>query len=95
MSRQRGGIPLNPENLDAERGRLFIPTGGVASSTFTAHKTRHQDGGADEISVTGLSGLLADDQHVLDAEVLKALGFVVCYEDTVVCHENNIVHNEV
>jgi len=34
-----------------------------------AHKTRHQDGGADEISVTGLSGLLADDQHVLDAEV--------------------------
>lgn len=33
------------------------------------HKTRHQDGGADEIIVTGLSGLLADDQHVLDAEV--------------------------
>jgi hypothetical protein len=34
-----------------------------------AHKARHQDGGADEISVTGLSGLLADDQHVLDSEV--------------------------
>ena len=34
-----------------------------------AHKTRHQDAGADEISVTGLSGLLADDQHVLDSEV--------------------------
>jgi hypothetical protein len=34
-----------------------------------AHKLRHQDGGADELSVTGLSGLLADDQHVLDAEV--------------------------
>lgn len=34
-----------------------------------AHKTRHQDGGADEISVTDLSGLLADDQHVLDSEV--------------------------
>ena len=34
-----------------------------------AHKVRHQDAGADEISVTGLSGLLADDQHVLDAEV--------------------------
>lgn len=33
------------------------------------HKTRHQDGGADEVSVTGLSGLLADDQHVLDTEV--------------------------
>ena len=34
-----------------------------------AHGTRHEDGGADEVSVTGLSGLLADDQHVLDAEV--------------------------
>ena len=37
--------------------------------TLEAHKTRHQDAGADEISVTGLSGLLADDQHVLDTEV--------------------------
>lgn len=37
-----------------------------------AHKTRHQDGGADEVDVTGLSGLLADDQHVLDSEVLGA-----------------------
>lgn len=34
-----------------------------------AHKTSHQNGGADKISVAGLSGLLADDQHVLDAEV--------------------------
>lgn len=37
---------------------------------LSAHKTRHQNGGADKISVAGLSGLLADDQHVLDAEVL-------------------------
>ncbi len=37
-----------------------------------AHKTSHQDAGSDEISVTGLSGLLADDQHVLDAEVVTA-----------------------
>jgi len=34
------------------------------------HRVQHQDGGAGEISVTGLSGLLADDQHVLDAEVI-------------------------
>jgi len=34
------------------------------------HKARHQNGGDDEISVTGLSGLLADDQHVLDNEVV-------------------------
>jgi len=33
------------------------------------HNTRHENGGADEVSVVGLSGLLADDQHVLDAEV--------------------------
>ena len=31
--------------------------------------TRLENGGADEVSVLGLSGLLADDQHVLDAEV--------------------------
>lgn len=31
-----------------------------------AHKTRHQNGGADEISVAGLSGLLADSQTPLD-----------------------------
>jgi len=41
-----------------------------SSADATAHKTRHQDGGMDEIAVTGLSGLLADDQHVLDAEVI-------------------------
>lgn len=34
------------------------------------HKTTHQDDGSDEISVEALSGLLADDQHVLDTEVL-------------------------
>ena len=34
-----------------------------------AHKTSHENGGGDEVSVEGLSGLLADDQHVLDAEV--------------------------
>lgn len=37
------------------------------------HKTRHQDGGADEISVTALSGTLADDQHVIDAEVTTVI----------------------
>jgi hypothetical protein len=35
-----------------------------------------QNGGVNEISVAGLSGLLADDQHVLDAEVRAAqVGF--------------------
>lgn len=40
------------------------------TATPKPHKTTHQDGGADEISVQGLDGLLADDQHVLDSEVL-------------------------
>jgi len=34
-----------------------------------AHHTTHENGGGDEVSVEGLSGLLADDQHVLDLEV--------------------------
>lgn len=36
------------------------------------HKTRHQSSGVDEISVAALSGLLAEDQHVLDAEAVAA-----------------------
>jgi hypothetical protein len=30
---------------------------------ITAHKSNHENGGSDEISATGLSGLLADTQH--------------------------------
>ena len=41
-------------------------------ATFNNHSARHEDTGADEISVAGLAGLLADDQHVLDAEALAA-----------------------
>ena len=57
-----------------------IPTSGDASTsqvvygtdtrltnarTPAAHKTSHQDGGSDEVSVAGLSGLLADAQTPL------------------------------
>ncbi len=41
------------------------------------HATRHQDTGVDEISVADLAGLLADDQHVLDAEVLLVAAALV------------------
>ena len=34
-----------------------------------AHKTSHEDGGSDEVGVAGLSGLLADPQHVRTSEV--------------------------
>jgi len=41
-----------------------------AAPAPAAHAGSHEDTGADEISVAALSGLLADDQHVIDAEVL-------------------------
>ena len=48
----------------------FAWTEDVTPILLETHASRHQNGGADEVSVTGLSGLLADDQHVLDAEVV-------------------------
>lgn len=54
-----------------EMGRL------ISASPSVAHKATHENGGADEISVAGLSGLLADDQHVLDAEVLLVAAALV------------------
>ena len=50
--------------------KAFLKTYFDTLYAALAHKTRHENDGADEISVAGLSGLLADDQHVLDAEVL-------------------------
>jgi len=47
----------------------FDFTTGVSPIKLGDHHARHENGGDDEISVTGLSGLLADDQHVLDNEV--------------------------
>lgn len=38
---------------------------GVSPSDFNDHNERHENGGADEISVAGLSGLLADQQTPL------------------------------
>lgn len=39
-----------------------------------AHHARHEDGGGDEISVTGLSGVLADPQHpIIGALVTEAV----------------------
>ena len=46
----------------------------AGGGAMAAHKTTHEDGGSDEISVATLSGLLADDQHVLDAEAVSAMG---------------------
>ena len=40
---------------------------------FANHSARHEHTGGDEMSVAGLSGQLADDQHVVDAEVTAAV----------------------
>lgn len=45
----------------------------AAAGTPGAHASTHQNGGGDEVSVTGLSGVLADDQHVIDAEAVAAV----------------------
>ena len=66
---------------------LFKYWNGAAVVTFAAggapaaHAASHQNAGGDEVNVAGLSGLLADDQHVLDAEVL-AVAAAVSHEDT-------------
>lgn len=57
---------------DGQRMVVMNKTGEVVTSQST-HAVAHQNGGGDEISVVGLSGLLADDQHVLDAEAVSAV----------------------
>jgi len=45
----------------------------TADNAPKAHKASHQNGGGDKISVAGLSGVLADDQHIIDAEAVDAI----------------------
>ncbi len=79
-----GGNPrrLIPKNLELGIGYSLHYDGskitvmnasGNILSVQSGHKLTHQDGGSDEISVQGLSGLLADDQHILDAEVVDLI----------------------
>lgn len=58
-------------------GANIITAGQVDGVDVANHGARHENGGADEISVAALSGLLADDQHVLDAEVLAVAAALV------------------
>jgi hypothetical protein len=68
----------NVANLAAgTNGHVLTLAGGIPSWASPAapgvHASSHENGGGDEISVTGLSGLLADDQHVIDAEVTAVI----------------------
>jgi len=61
-----------------------------AAFTPTPHATSHQNGGSDEISVAGLSGVLADPQvpvtenvqDIVGAMVVEGIGIDVVYDDT-------------
>ena len=59
------------ELAPAESKRITIAN---LMAALIAHKATHQNGGGDEISVAALSGLLADDQHIIDAEAVSAMG---------------------
>lgn len=63
---------LGAANYAGMRTQLNVDDGSdvTGSNPPQAHAASHQNSGGDEVSVTGLSGLLADDQHVLDSEVL-------------------------
>ncbi|KKN62192.1 hypothetical protein LCGC14_0514710 [marine sediment metagenome] len=65
------------KSANATLGHVIVETAslidvdGDGKLTLGAHgSTTHQNGQTDEFSVAALSGLLADDQHVLDAEVV-------------------------
>lgn len=65
------------------------------------HHTRHEDGGADEISLAGLSGVAADPQHVIESEVvalvnagiaaITALQILTLFAGRVVVDNGNVV----
>lgn len=57
---QEVGDPGSPQQVPTEQAiRAAITAGGGSPS---AHATSHENGGTDEIDVTGLSGVLADPQ---------------------------------
>jgi len=64
---------LMPKNDKIKIDTVATNADVTADNAPKAHKASHQNGGADKISVAALSGLLADDQHVLDAEVTAAV----------------------
>ena len=77
-------IPGGADPMRWTNAKLLLGAGAGADPTLIdvpagagAHAASHQNGGGDEVSVAALSGLLADDQHVLDAEVLAVAAALV------------------
>jgi len=73
ISGTAGGGSANHSELNELDYASAGHTGFTSSTVFNDHSARHENGGDDEISVAALSGLLADDQHVLDAEAVAAV----------------------
>ncbi|GAG24219.1 unnamed protein product, partial [marine sediment metagenome] len=59
------------DTVDVYVGGVWLPL------AVHPHAAAHETGGADEISVAGLLGVLAADQHVIDAEVLAVAAALV------------------
>jgi len=69
-----GNSKLYGTNSSGVRGWYDIPTAGIPD----AHNDTHENGGSDEISVAGLSGVLADAQtpatHYHDSDYISIVG---------------------
>lgn len=52
--------------FDGQRCTVLDASGRILKG-YDLHASEHENAGADEISVTGLSGLLADGQHIVSA----------------------------
>jgi hypothetical protein len=85
LDRGRGSIklfaPLNANNFPIKNlpGPQRDPNNAITKSEASLlspipHSGTHENGGSDEISVTGLSGLLADEQTPLDHEHTNGIG---------------------
>lgn len=62
-----------PGALGSSQDNPVFISGNTSGGAAEEHAINHQNDGSDEISVNGLSGLLADDQHVLDTETISAI----------------------
>ncbi len=66
------GIDTAPDGTIVLEDDITFPGAQTVDGVDVSdHHALHENGAADEISVAALSGLLADDQHVLDAEVIN------------------------
>ena len=83
---------------------VLLKDGLVDGVNITDHSARHENGGADEISVNGLSGLLADKQtplvHTMDSETYHSAsglteGWVIAADTAVTFSWRQLLGSEI